>query len=360
MNDKSILYIVATQYDNMGDLLINKCLIDLLSVNRIVYLDCKNVPEDFKNILLESKNVKEFSTISKFSLKGLGLIFIPFSNFGFSHIFKSPGPFGGAKNLNDKIRYLLFYFIYKTFHLKHTEPVLIGNDLIIDSAFDKWFWNRLSSFMSNIYVRSHLNLKVFSDNGIRASYSPDMCFLLSNASKVRKMEKNKICISFRDLNESIYERELIESLQIAINYYSLLNYSIEFFYQVSRDKDFNKKLYNLFANNSNIIFRDEVLTWSERDYYSEFDFVISNRLHVLLLAQCNGVIPIGLINNNVKTNKISNIYSSIGMDNHIFYSINTDDLDSFVINKNLIREQIISINKIQHDLIIDNIDYILS
>ena len=44
---KKILYIVATQYDNMGDLLINKCLVDELTVYGHVYLDTKKVPEQF-------------------------------------------------------------------------------------------------------------------------------------------------------------------------------------------------------------------------------------------------------------------------------------------------------------------------
>ena len=66
-----IAYIVATQYDNVGDLLINKCLIDELSLHGKVYLDTKNVPKEFKNELLKNtKNVDELFNISQYSFKG--------------------------------------------------------------------------------------------------------------------------------------------------------------------------------------------------------------------------------------------------------------------------------------------------
>lgn len=335
-----IIFIVATQYDNMGDLLINKCLIDNIAEYGEVYLDTKKVPDSFKKILLEHENVLELNSISRVSLKGKGLLLLPFLNkFKFTHLFKSPGPFGGAISNSDKIRYYIFYYIFRMMKQKKCNSYLIGNDLILKSDFDLRIFKKFSTVLKGMYVRSKSNLECFKNENIEALYSPDLCFLMN--SSYDKITKRKIVgISFRDLQDTELKKEIINSLELSIEFFIKKGYDIEFFYQVTRDKSLNLELFGLFKQYKNITFKEEALDWSNKDYYRQQDFVISNRLHVLLLAQSYNVIPLGLVDDNEKTMKINNIFKSVGLEELIFKKIDTPIIEEVYSLKDKYKEKI--------------------
>ncbi|WP_158856669.1 hypothetical protein [Lunatibacter salilacus] len=337
-----ILYIVATQYDNMGDLLINKCLIDALAEYGEVYLDTKAVPDHFKNILLENENVIELNTLTNVSTKGKGLFLIPFLNkFKFTHVFKSPGPFGGAITLLDKIRYLSFLYLFKILSNKGSKIFLLGNDLIIRSDFDIYFFKKLSSVVNPFYVRSFHNVRLFQNHNIEVKYVPDLCFLVnSNLNFSTFINSKKVAISFRDMNDSVLDVNIFNSVSIFISYYLSQGYSIVIFYQVQRDYDYNNMLFSKFNHSKNIIFKDSVLKWEDRSFYSDIEVVLSNRLHVLLLAQCYNTIPIGIIDSNIKTEKILNIFESINQSHFIFNLLDVEKLSEIQTNRRIYFDQI--------------------
>src|SRR5690606_19192631 len=104
----------VTQYDNLGDLLINKCLVDELSKFGEVFIDSKNVPDEFiEKLLFETKNVRLMREITRFSFKGLGFIRLPFFRSPFTHLFKSPGPFGGTDTVKQWGVGIVFSLIFE-------------------------------------------------------------------------------------------------------------------------------------------------------------------------------------------------------------------------------------------------------
>ncbi len=352
MSKNKILYIVATQYDNLGDFLINKCLIDEIGKYGDVYLDLKNVPQDFGNHLLDGKNLFPLSKISSISVKGKGLGLIPFTkSLGFTHVFKSPGPFGGAHTLNDKLRAVVFYSIFYLFKKKGAKSYLIGNDLIISSHFDQKIFKASSKVLSGMFVRSKKNLEEFEDLNIPAAYSPDMCFLFEPRVLKKVNERKKIGISFRDLDDKLLDEKIRESINIIIEYYKFKNVSIEFFCQVDRDKSYTHSLYVPYKQMANISFRNEILSWEDRNYYNDFKVVASNRLHVLLLAQKFLAIPAGIVNDHKKTHKIKAVFDSIGLPKFIKPKVISEDLDDLERNHLDIIKKLVITNDEQKGLL---------
>lgn len=326
---KKILYIVATQYDNMGDLLINKCLVDELAKFGEVYLDTKNVPLSFKSVLLEGPNIRELSEISGISLKGKGLFLSLFSpSLNFDYVFKSPGPFGGTVTFNEKIRAFLFYIIFYLMKLKGAKSVLIGNDFILRSNFDNWIIGLYNKVLEGIYVRSNENVSLLRRIGIsNAGYSPDMCFMMN--TEINNVQRNKVGVSFRDMGDEANQK-IRKSLSNFVQYFSKRKIEIVFFYQVERDKAFNYQLFSEFRS-PYTLFEENVLKWEDRNYYQDMILVLSNRLHVLLLGQTFECVPMGLEFSQLKTIKIRNIFDSVGLNRLIYDRITNENLD-FILN----------------------------
>ena len=73
---------------------------------------------------------------------------------------------------------------------------------------------------------------------------------------------------------------------------------------------------------------EPLIDYYSLDVYKKYDFVISNRLHVLLMAAMNGAIPYALISQNVKENKIIDVFSSV-FESHLVSYIKDFELDIF-------------------------------
>lgn len=355
---KKILYIVATQYDNMGDLLINKCLIDELVNYGTVYLDTKNVPGSFKSVLLEHPNTKELSEISDISLKGMGL-FLPLfrKDFSFDYVFKSPGPFGGSITFNQKIRAVLFYFIFLIMKMRGAKSILIGNDFLLNSNFDSWIVRLYSRVLYGIYLRSVNNVNSLELLGVsNVQYSPDLCFMMK--IKIYDFKKDTVGISFRDMGE-IPNQRIRSSVKVFVDYFSKRKIRIDFFYQVKRDRNFNQELFEEFKT-PYTYFRDEVLSWDERNYYKNKICLLSNRLHVLLLGQVFEAIPYALVFNQSNTFKIRNIFESVGIEDRLFDQIDSSDLDLISTEVSELRGRIRGVNSKQLNIFNKKLEEIFS
>lgn len=344
---KNILYLVATQYDNMGDLLINKCLVDELAKNGKVYLDTKGVPLNFKSVLLDNPNVFELKELGDFSLKGKGLLSLPFRKLDFDYFFKSPGPFGGFKTSKQKMHAFIFHYIFRLLKWKGIKSYLIGNDYMLESDFDKKMIKKYNNSLSGIFVRSKKNESMLKDLQItKAAYSPDLCYVL-DANIDSDLKRSKVGISFRDLGKDV-NSQIEKSVEIFINHFSEKGMDVEIFYQVERDRSFNKYLFDKYKS-KNTSFRNDVLTWKEKSFYLDKKLVLSNRLHVLLLGQLHNCVPISLTFNQTNTNKINNIFDSVNMSDFLYSNITKNDLEQFEINELNLVEHIKMVNSTQKE-----------
>ncbi|CAM3031640.1 hypothetical protein DRF59_15440 [Chryseobacterium flavum] len=335
-----IVYIVATQYDNVGDLLINKCLIDVLSKYGNVYLDTQNVPDQFKKELLkDTENVKELKEITNKSFKGKGVVSLYFSNLGITHIFKSPGPFGSAGNKKVFLKNMLIGLIFKIFKSKGVKSYLVGNDVHYTNEMDKKAVVFFSRNTDKILCRSYNNVEALKKLGVKnIDYIPDMCFGYS-PKNIDMFGSDEIGVSFRRLNDENYHQKILEAIQ---NILETTDKKITFFYQVNHDFEYNHELFTYFKNNKNVSFHKDCLKWDNISFYNRFSFTLSNRLHVLLLGMVYNVIPIGLLNKDSKTQKIIDIFDGVNLNNFLVSELTPKAVEEFTSReqklKNIIKE----------------------
>ncbi|QXP64480.1 hypothetical protein [Polaribacter sp. HaHaR_3_91] len=310
-----IYFLVATQHDNLGDLLINKMLIDEISKYGTVYVDAAGVPDSFKKELISKNNVKDFELEYGGSLKritGYKLLSDVRSEFDF--YFKSPGPSGGVGyDYKSIIRTVVLAYQFNYLSKGQMKLNLVGNDIIIKTKLDSWFQRNTNKCFENYLVRSKQNRDELLDLGYKnARFIPDVAFLYDRKNGTNE-KKEKVCISFRDLKSEKYKNKIISILTDAIPFYKEKGLIIEFCFQVESDYEFNKFLYEKFKS-ENVLFKASCLKYNEIPYYNTAKYVLTNRLHVMILGIVHQAIPVLVLNDDLKTSKINRIISDNKLD----------------------------------------------
>lgn len=318
---KKIFYSAYTCKNNLGDLIINKLQIEEYAKYGEIYIDFSGMPSEFKKAILNTTNpnIRDFN--ETFNKKYRGLFFINTIKFlkkqGFTHFTKSPGPYATlSMPLSKLIRRLLgaLGFIYA--QKLGLYSFALGIDLNYKTNQPKWiqFLNQIYFNRYNLIgVRSIINRNNYPDLK-NIKYCPDMAFLYSTSQQSNTNQKIKIGISFREVRE---KKLLFEKLAHIAKLF-LPTHQIEIIYQVSEDESFAKEIqYNLSSLTTNLYLKQ--ITYNNISDYSQYDYIFSNRLHVLLLASHHHVIPYALISKNIKERKIANIYQSTFNNNLLEY-----------------------------------------
>lgn len=350
---KKAVYLVATQYDNLGDLIINKCLIDELTKHVDLYVDTQNVSEEFSKQFLSNDKVKPLKKEYGFTFKNLTLLKYIFSpQQTFTYFFKSPGPIGykKVKTFKDKIRRYIYNLIFETTSKKGIKSFVIGSEATFKNEYEKLGYAKFGKHFHKHLLRSKSNVDLIKSVGINnVEYIPDLCFLLSN--KVQNIEsKSKVGVSFRDLDDLKLNKDIEYSVKNFVDFYLQKGKEVVFFYQVDRDHDYTKSLFSKFKDDKRVSFREECLNYDNINIYADFESVISNRLHVVLLGFINNAITFPLINDNTSTNKIKGIYSSIGSTTIPYSILEKTDLRNVDSEFKSILEETKIINKKQYEL----------
>jgi len=186
-------------------------------------------------------------------------------------------------------------------------------------------------------VRDQESLAALHANGMQqAKYFPDLAFL-APLSAADKVSRHGIVFSFRReipevTDDPSYEARLAHSLGLLINSLSReVHHSAEFFHQVDQDAEFNGRLGDDFG----IPKHGHRLTLdSYQSYYNRAQFVVSNRLHCLLLGAACGALPIALTSR--RHTKLNALFETVGW-NSLLLSI--EDVDGLVERFNWIQSQ---------------------
>lgn len=309
-----IYFLLATQPTNLGDLLINKMLIDQLSLYGKVYVDAAGIPEEFKHYIYLNPRIKDFEDEYGGSLKRItALKGLPKVRNEFDYFFQSPGPTGGwGKNINSIIRKIIMSFeIIFLSSNKRIGIYMVGNDLNINSMSDILIEKILNRCYKHQYVRSEENRSNLKTKGFKnLDYIPDLSFLYND--QIESNYKNDILISFRDLRNDKYYEDIISFLNINIPFFLSKKMKVKFFFQVKSDEVFNYSLYNLFKDQDGVFFEGSV--WYDNMYkYNDAKYLITNRLHVMLIGLLYSVIPFVLLNDDKRVSKIRNVMKDLGL-----------------------------------------------
>lgn len=297
-------FLCVTQPTNAGDLLINRMLVEELSLYGKVFVDCYNCPVDFRTHLIgNTENVVDVNKVYGFSLKrGAFFAFFCFLKKNEIGLYtQSPGPLNRYSKWSLRIS---FSIIRKILYVLNIPFVRIG---CCCSKAISTNTNVIESGNVQYFVRSHNGvefLKRFRNYGI--SYIPDLAFLYKY--KVHMPSKTNIAIiSFREVKDNYYLffQWLKESISILI----ANDYKIIFYYQVKSDKSFMQKLFGQ-LNSDSICFREHIVWYNNFDFYSDKSIVISNRLHCLLMGTVYNAIPYAYVDNDKLVRKISDVFEA--------------------------------------------------
>lgn len=309
------LYNPVTQYDNTGDLLINKSLVALLRKHGQIIIDDNNKPESFVAQLL-AENDQRLSAITNQSLFSFIEHKLRTSPGDMYYLVFVPGDLSvkGFKKALSRIR----FFNSRLRKLKHMGCRILRLGISLNT-FDVPNMIAESLYSSAYYIYG-IRDRQSMDKAARFRFSnvhyfPDLAWAYHPKSieRVSAVRRRYILISFR-ANQSGTTHNGDFFLSIKNHLFAVLsqssfdNYKIVVSYQVQYDREASQELVDLFSNHFEVEFIDKLLSLDEAsELYMGADLVISNRLHVLLLGTICKTLSIPFIN-PLDNKKIAGIY----------------------------------------------------
>lgn len=305
-------YSAYTCKGNIGDLLINKYQIEEYAKYGEVYVDCTGMPKAFKEVIFatDNKNIKDFAEQYHCNIRSINVFKVLklLQREGFTHYTKSPGPYAHIKfPLRTFITRLIGSLSYIRAKALGMKVFALGIDMNYKNT-SKSLQNINRKYFSHydcIGVRSKHNQQILSDELSNVMYIPDMAFLCPDIVENKRCEKKKIALSFRDVED---RSSLISQLNAICHILIEQGFQIELVYQVKEDQDFCEFIKD--SVDFPVSYREKMIGYNDLCCYSEYDYVLSNRLHVILMAAMHVSIPFALISRNRKERKIRDVLDS--------------------------------------------------
>jgi polysaccharide pyruvyl transferase WcaK-like protein len=286
MTKPSFFYLLRTQYENMGDLVINRECIALLRERGNVLVNTDGVPMRFLEGLglsstEEEKNSRKFwqrILLSAFRRKtGTYLVLVP-------------GAVIGGANFFQGVRHGLLALSYEFLRRIGVKTIRLGASLgpftPLRSKLEAW----KGRTMHFVGLRDSLSIEQARKLGIRSSKRfPDMALLLPTHASTKMHDRSCIVVSFR-AHTSVVLPDLARQIEEVIDKIDPeQNAEIIFSAQVARDQPVMNEIFHLIncSRPKNIVslIDDQPGLFS---LYGRADVVISNRLHVLIFALSRG------------------------------------------------------------------------
>lgn len=315
MKPKKFFLSINTQFENLGDMLIIRELICVLSGFGTVYADVSNCPQSFVNQLKASQNANVYYVNRKIEL--LKYILINRARSQTCHYFFVPGGVNGEKTffsylkagLKDAV-ILMLRSIGMKFNQVGISLEHIGNRHAI-------YLKRRARYCNIFSVRDSISCAYAKRLGIKVSETlPDLSFNLfeDNEAFHPDTKRKKIVFSFRE--DKLTSKSETENFIVKIIQKFGSSYEYVFVAQVKRDIYFQKQLSERFKGEG--VSTSFVSCWDDcsaaNSLYSGCRYVFSNRLHVLLLAASQKCFPIPVINERLDP-KILGVFRDIGASN---------------------------------------------
>jgi polysaccharide pyruvyl transferase WcaK-like protein len=326
-SDRLIFLQAKTQFENIGDLIINKSLLEELRKFGQIIANDTAMPDSY----LLAMGLREDERISKYRYRSFGLFVVMrcLANFVKPQkeifLITLPGHYYG-----DTIRMAAKGYItaavFRLLSILHCRVCKIANSLGPFSkhvASAERFRARQMYFYS---VRDSLSKNIAEQMGFPRIYLfPDLAWLLDagipSPANINNPEvRDYVVFSFREhTHELIKDRVYSESVKeicarIAALVQGAWGKHIIITHQVDRDAQFCSEIYDYLQQRSfDVSIRRELLNHNDiEQLYSQAYMVFSNRLHVLLLSAIYSSLPIAVID---KTNHLKIL--GIFLDNNI-------------------------------------------
>ncbi len=311
-----------TQFDNLGDALINDVLFNVVRNKGTLHLDCKNVPENYKAVA-SIQPTESYTSTLQFYKK---LIYLKLQGHDVTYLLK-PGHIFTLKDtpkqsVHDCVTIFIFTF-FKLIGIKIKRFGVSLSPLSPISLIMEKIKARLSTTLSyrEDYTRRFIEQHHFKN----MIFCPDLLFYPDyQPLKPLKKDTIKIAFSFRASplkkgNDVAYMntiKEFIKKLSQESNY-ELIAVS-----QVTRDTVFQQELIAMTGKNIQHYVYDCTVAGREKiaDAYKQADIIISNRLHGLLNASIYGCHPVAFVTKD--NHKVTGVLETAGLHHLILHADN--------------------------------------
>lgn len=297
---------VNTQFENVGDALINRELVRLCSASARVYIDTSRCPSQFRDTVVNglSGNTKEVSGWFR-----LCFIMILSRVAGYRcFYFLSPGGYVGDRvgfdavkaNANTLVLWFMASFGVTICHMGVSyERIGPSHARILQ---------RRSKLISHHYVRDNESNDYARSLGLIVhGEMPDLAFAVPNRRIPEATEKDKIALSFRvDQGPGVGAK--VEALVKELDGRLDSSFEFHFICQVKRDRSFMEGLASVVRHrrvSSSIVYRDIDECF---EAYNSATHVVSNRLHSLLIGLSCKARPVPIVD-RVWNRKIIGLFS---------------------------------------------------
>lgn len=301
---------LKTQFENVGDALINRELIRLAAKYTMVHVDVSRCPEDFRNSLNLKKyapTVEVLSTVRLFRR----MIYARLHRKSV-YYFLSPGGYVGTKPALSLLQATVNTIVLLLLRIMGVRICHVGVSFERLCPRHARLLNVRSRFMHRVLARDPHSAEYASSLGIRVDGTmPDLAFGAAEYRE-RRPPGNTVAVSFR-VDQAAHQAskvvELVKRLDDAISE----DIAFKFVAQVARDEQFMKKLSEATYKSGRRV--ELVTTFDDVDRaFEAFDgcrAVFSNRLHALLMGVMNGVVPVAVVDSDVNE-KVLNLFNTFG------------------------------------------------
>lgn len=317
---------LKTQFENIGDALINRELVRFAAAEIPVFVDISRCPDSFASSLglNELKNVtilKRFGTVKLFTK----ILFNRLCGVT-TYYFLSPGGYFGEKQgkelisawLNTAILACLWMIGVKICHFGVSYERLGPRHLKVILA--------RSALLCRHFVRDSNSSTYATEIGIRVDGTmPDLAIGVAEGRSCSHYERNAIAISFR-VDQWPGQLKVVKNLISNFCKSLEVDIKIKFVAQVTRDVVPMQEMAQIVSSEilnhvEFVICNDDIEKCIET--YSDCRYIVSNRLHALLIASIAGCTPIAVTDKKYN-HKINGFFFDLGLAGNIFETESED------------------------------------
>lgn len=320
--------VVKTQFQNIGDALINREAIRLIARHTTTHVNTSICPEHFRrNLALhEIENTVEHSNTSPLKFY-LDILRRPAGAF----LFLMPGGHSGEKTLPKFAANFAYNIFLKLLAARGVRICNFGVSYERLGPRYKSIMASRSRILEQHYVRDRKSLEYTQNSGFKVDgIIPDMAFALDfNFNKIKarswQTDAQTICFSFKSADDPQFRRNLTTLLTTVLLSNSARH--VNFVAQVEEDVSFMRQIYDELNNVgvcSKSFFDKSNDLVGIFDLYKSSDTVFSNRMHSLLTAFSTGCLPVAILS-RAKDQKIRGALNDILMADFIF---DIEDVDT--------------------------------
>lgn len=304
---KNFFFEINTQFDNLGDALINRELITLLSSLGKVNIDTSKAPPHFKEWIEPlPTSITKIKNKLTFNIDVIRSLLTKNETW----LVLNPGGVNGEISQSSYIKKTLKFNYFRILKLLGVKLIRIGISYEGLGARHLRAVRNLSYITDVHLVRDSISKQYCQTKSIATTGQMTDLAMNLDAKPIKLKEIETVLISLR--KPKIQETHDLKPLIENIAKHKILKFG----WQVKRDKEYQVHLQQKYSPTSEI--SDCTKSISETcDFYSNIDLIITNRLHVYLLALSSGTKSILLIS-PTGSKKIEGISKDLGLQNTIF------------------------------------------